>query len=381
MRVDYNVPIANGEVSDSTRIVATIPTLKFLIEHQVKSIILLSHCGRPNGKVDPKYTLAPVAPVLSELIKMPVKFINNCVGDTVLQQLNDGFIFLLENVRFHAEEEAKSGYEEFRKQLTLLGDIYVNDAFGSSHRPHSSVVGIDLPLKVAGLLVKRELKYFGTVLESPNRPFLSILGGAKVKDKVKLIMNLLDKVNEIIIGGGMAYTFLKVKENMSIGSSIFDPEGVQIVPKILEKATEKGVKIHLPVDFVINNGFKNEGPIKIVGKEEGIPDGWEGLDCGPESSKQFHNVIINAKTIVWNGPLGVFEMSNFAKGSLSCLDSCVEAKNNGAVTIVGGGDTAALVESVNKGSLFSHVSTGGGASLELLEGKVLPGIASLSDSC
>lgn len=179
----------------------------------------------------------------------------------------------------------------------------------------------------------------------------------------------------------MAYTFLKVKENMSIGSSIFDPEGVQIVPKILEKATEKGVKIHLPVDFVINNGFKNEGPIKIVGKEEGIPDGWEGLDCGPESSKQFHNVIINAKTIVWNGPLGVFEMSNFAKGSLSCLDSCVEAKNNGAVTIVGGGDTAALVESVNKGSLFSHVSTGGGASLELLEGKVLPGIASLSDSC
>uniref|UniRef100_A0A0G4F590 Phosphoglycerate kinase n=1 Tax=Chromera velia CCMP2878 TaxID=1169474 RepID=A0A0G4F590_9ALVE len=394
MRCDFNVPIKEGAVTDPKRIRETIPTIKFALEKGAKAVILMSHCGRPDGKKEMKYTLKPVVPVLEELLGKKVTFLDDCVGADVEKACADpaeGSVILLENLRFHVAEEGKGTDEKgekikaskestdaFRASLTKLGDIFVNDAFGTAHRAHSSMVGVDLPIKAAGLLMKKELDYFGQALESPQRPFLAILGGAKVADKIQLIKSLLDKVNLLIVGGGMAYTFLKVLKGMPIGSSLFDEEGAKIVPEIMEKAKEKGVEILLPVDFTCADKFDPEANTQAAEEAAGIPDGWMGLDCGPKSIENAKAMIGKAKTIVWNGPQGVFEFPKFAVGSNSFLEACVEATKGGAVTIVGGGDTAALVEQQGKSAGFSHVSTGGGASLELLEGKELPGVLALS---
>jgi len=300
-------------------------------------------------------------------------------------------VFLLENLRFHIEEEGRgvdkdgkavkaseADIKKFREELTKLGDIFVNDAFGTAHRPHSSVVGIKLDLRVAGFLMKKELEFFGKVLDHPTKPFLAILGGAKVSDKIKLIQNLLDKVDEMIIGGGMAFTFEKVLYQTKIGKSLFDEEGSKIVKDIVEKAKSKGVTIHLPTDFVIADKYAKDAQHKIVSREEGIPDDWMGLDIGPESIKKFNEVIGRAKTVVWNGPMGVFEFPAFANGTKSLLDKLVEITPH-ATTIIGGGDTATCAAEMKADTKVSHTSTGGGASLELLEGKELPGVSNLTD--
>jgi len=395
MRVDFNVPIEKDTVQDSTRISATVPTIKFAFEKGAKAVILMSHCGRPDGTRIEKYSLLPTVAPLEKLTGKKVTFLKDCVGAEVEAACADpasGSVILLENLRFHVEEEmkgkdangqpikaTKEQAAAFQASLSKLGDIYVNDAFGTAHRPHSSVVGIQLPVRVAGKLLKKELEYFGKALESPPRPFLAILGGAKVKDKIQLITNLLDKVNMMIIGGGMAYTFKKVLSGMEIGKSLYDEEGAKIVPSIMASAKEKGVEILFPVDFVAADKFDEKANTKIVTEKEGIPEGWMGLDCGPESIKAAAEMIAKAKLIVWNGPQGVFEMKPFAKGSTEFVNHVVEATKKGCVSIVGGGDTASLVENLGKSSSVSHVSTGGGASLELLEGKELPGVTALSN--
>ncbi|BAM39459.1 phosphoglycerate kinase [Theileria orientalis strain Shintoku] len=390
MRVDYNVPIKQGKVADLTRVKATIPSINFLLENKVKSVVLMSHCGRPDGETVEKYSLMPVVEPLKELLGRKVTFLDDCVGEAVVKECQDpeeGSIFLLENLRFHGEEEGtKKGFkldnrliEKFRRSLSKLGDIFVNDAFGTAHRAHSSMVGIDMKLRVAGFLMKRELDYFAKVMENPERPFLAILGGAKVKDKVKLIMSLLEKVDALIIGGAMAYTFKNVLMGMPVGNSLFDAESTHLVKDIVDMAKEKNVTVVMPVDFLVTTKFSNDGPVKVVSDKEGVPHGWMSLDCGDKSIDLFKEHVLSAKTIVWNGPLGVFEFSNFANGSNRMLDLVIEATRNGATSIIGGGDTAALAESSGKADQFSHVSTGGGASLELLEGKVLPGVAFLTD--
>jgi phosphoglycerate kinase len=395
MRVDYNVPIENGEVADSTRILATVPTILRLFERGVYSIVLMSHLGRPDGNRIEKYSLRPVAQVLSKLVGRDVTFLNETIGEEVedyCRNCAEGQIILLENLRFHPEEEGSSitdgGQKKkaepvainfFRSSLTRLGDVYINDAFGTAHRAHSSMVGIDLPIRAAGLLLSKELEYFSKVVESPKRPVLAILGGAKIRDKIQLITNLLDKVDLMIIGGGMAYTFLKVTKRMNIGTSLFDEEGAAIVASIVKKAAERGVKIFISQDFVCANKFSPDAEISHASIETGgIPDGWMGLDIGPKTIESFAEAIRDAQTIVWNGPQGVFEFPVFAKGSLAILDLVAEATRRGCTTIVGGGDTASLVEKSGKAHEFSHVSTGGGASLELLEGKELPGVVALS---
>uniref|UniRef100_A0A3B0MRW9 Phosphoglycerate kinase n=1 Tax=Theileria annulata TaxID=5874 RepID=A0A3B0MRW9_THEAN len=390
MRVDYNVPLKSGVVKDLTRVKATIPTIKFLLENDVHSVILMSHFGRPDGRVVDKLSLKQVVEPLSSLLGMEVNFVSDCVGPEVEQKcsnLTKGSVVLLENLRFHPEEEGEldgqklsdEKIQKFRDSLTKLGDVYVNDAFGTAHRAHSSIVGVNLPLRVAGFLMKKELDYFAKALENPQRPFLAILGGAKVKDKVKLILALLEKIDVLIIGGGMAYTFKKVLDGMPIGKSLFDSDSVDLVKEIVEKAKENGVKFLLPCDFVVTTMFSNDGPIKLASETEGVPEGWMGLDCGPRSIQKFEESVLTAKTIVWNGPLGVFEFPNFSKGSNEVLDFVVKATENGATTIIGGGDTASLAESTGKASKLSHVSTGGGASLELLEGKKLPGVVCLTN--
>ena len=394
MRVDYNVPIVDGKVADNTRISATIPTIKKLLERGAHSIVLMSHLGRPDGQRVEKFSLRPVGPVLKELLGMDVTFLSECVGPEVedyCKAAPAGSVILLENLRFHAEEEGskvvdgfktkaeKVAIDGFRHSLTQLGDIYVNDAFGTAHRAHSSMVGIDLPIRAAGLLLEKELTYFAKVVESPEKPVLAILGGAKIKDKIQLITNLLDKVDLMIIGGGMAYTFLKVTNNVSIGDSLFDEEGAKIVPEIIEKAKAKGVEIFVSEDFVCADKFSPDANVMAASVSTGgIPAGWMGLDIGAKSVASFAGAIARAKTIVWNGPQGVFEFEKFAKGSHAVLDLVAAATDKGTVTIVGGGDTASLVEQSGKAGKFCHVSTGGGASLELLEGKILPGVMALS---
>jgi phosphoglycerate kinase len=274
----------------------------------------------------------------------------------------------------------KQAVQDFQMSLTKLGDVYVNDAFGTAHRAHSSMVGVKLSQRAAGFLVKKELAYFAKALESPERPFLAILGGAKVKDKIQLIENMLDKVNELIIGGGMAYTFLKVLHGMAIGNSLFDEDGAKIVGDLIAKAERNSVKVHLPVDFVVADKFSEDANTGAANKTSGIPDGWEGLDCGPESVKLFSDVVARANTIVWNGPVGVFEFDKFANGTKAVMDAVVAATERGATTIIGGGDTATCAAKYGTEDKVSHVSTGGGASLELLEGKTLPGVAALSDA-
>ena len=396
MRVDFNVPQdkETGEITNPARIVAALPTIKYILE-QGGSVVLMSHLGRPDGKRAEKYSLKPVAKKLEELLGKPVKFLNDCVGPEVeaaCAALKPGEVVLLENLRFHIEEEGKvknkdgsktkadpEKVEGFRASLTKLGDVYVNDAFGTAHRAHSSVVGVDLPDKVAGFLMQKELDAFGSVLENPKRPVLAILGGAKVADKIPLIRNLLDKADEIIIGGGMTFTFKKVLEGMEIGESLFDPEGAKIVGELMDKAKEKGVKIHLPVDFVCGDKFEANAQTRAVEDKEGIPKGWIGLDVGPKSRKLFADVIGRAKTIIWNGPPGVFEFDRFAEGTKDMAEAIAAATSAGAVSVVGGGDTATAAKKFKVVDKVSHASTGGGASLELLEGKTLPGVANLND--
>lgn len=393
IRVDFNVPLDGKTITSNQRIVAALPTIKYVLEHNPRYVVLASHLGRPNGERNDKYSLAPVAEELQKLLGKPVTFLNDCVGPEVeaaCKASAPGSVILLENLRYHIEEEgsrkvdgqkvkaSKEDVAKFREQLSSLADVYVNDAFGTAHRAHSSMVGFDLPQRAAGFLLTKELQYFGKALENPTRPFLAILGGAKVADKIQLIDNLLDKVDSIIIGGGMAFTFKKVLENTEIGDSIFDQAGAEIVPKLIEKAKAKNVEVVLPVDFVIADAFSPEANTKIVSDKEGIPAGWQGLDNGPESRKLFAATIAMAKTIVWNGPPGVFEFEKFAEGTKAMLDEVVKSSEAGNTVIIGGGDTATVAKKYGVVEKISHVSTGGGASLELLEGKELPGVAYLS---
>jgi len=336
-----------------------------------------------------------VAAKLQELLGRPVKFLDDCVGpevETACAAMQPGDVTLLENVRFHIEEEGKAKNEDgtkivadpakvaaFRASLTKLGDIYANDAFGTAHRAHSSVVGVELPQRVAGFLMQKELEAFDKVLDSPQRPLLAILGGAKIADKIPLIENLIDMADEIIIGGGMAFTFEKVIKGMPIGASLFDEEGAKIVPALMEKAAAKNVRIMLPLDHICGDKFDPEANVKYVHIGEGIPDGWMGLDVGPETRKKFADAIARAKTIIWNGPAGVFEFDKFAEGTRSMADAIAAATAAGAVSVVGGGDTATAAKKFGVEDKMTHVSTGGGASLELLEGKLLPGVAALTD--
>eukprot|EP00126_Sphaerothecum_destruens_P007350 Sdes_comp19811_c0_seq1m11944 len=394
IRVDFNVPLEGGKITSNQRITASIPTIELAFKNGAHSVVLMSHLGRPDGAALAEFSLAPVATELSSLLKKKVIFLNDCVGPQIekaCEKPEKGSIILLENLRFHAEEEGKgqtpSGEKikptekqinDFRASLTKLGDVFINDAFGTAHRAHSSMVGVQHQIRAAGLLMKKELEYFAKILENPAKPFLAIVGGAKVSDKIQLIENLLDKCTTLIIGGGMAYTFLKINQNMSIGNSLFDQKGAELVPKLMKKAAEKGVKIHLPVDFHCGDKFSNDCTSKIYTAQEGIPNQWEGFDCGPQSIALFSKIVEESKLIVWNGPLGVFEFPKFAVGTKSVLEALVRATQKKATTVIGGGDTATCAANFGLDTKVSHCSTGGGASLELLEGKVLPGVAALS---
>ncbi|KAF8185033.1 phosphoglycerate kinase [Mycena galopus ATCC 62051] len=396
IRVDFNVPQGpDGKITNPARIVAALPTIQYALKNGASVVTLMSHLGRPDGKVVEKFSLKPVSAELEKQLGTSVTFLNDCVGAEVEQAVNSatpGSVILLENLRFHIEEEGsvknKDGSKtkadptkvtEFREQLTKLGDVYVNDAFGTAHRAHSSMVGVKLPQRAAGFLVKKELEFFAKALENPERPFLAILGGAKVSDKIQLIENMLDKVDSLIICGGMAFTFKKTLENVSIGNSLFDAPGSEKVAGLVEKAKKNNVKLVFPVDYVTADKFDKDAAKGAATDAQGIPDGWLGLDVGPESNKLFRETVLEAKTILWNGPPGVFELPAFAAGSLALLDVNIEAAKKGAVVIVGGGDTATLAAQNNAEDKLSHVSTGGGASLELLEGKTLPGVAELSE--
>ncbi|TCD67653.1 phosphoglycerate kinase [Steccherinum ochraceum] len=395
IRVDFNVPMADGKVTNPARIVAALPTIKYALDNGASKVILMSHLGRPDGKVVAKYSLEPVSHELEKHLGKSVIFTKDSVGPEVEQAVNSapqGSVILLENLRFHLEEEGstkdKEGNKikadpakvtEFREGLTKLGDVYVNDAFGTAHRAHSSMVGVKLPQRAAGFLMKKELEYFAKALENPERPFLAILGGAKVSDKIQLIENMLDKVDSLIICGGMAFTFKKVLENVSIGESLFDTAGSQKVASLIEKAKQKNIKVVFPIDFITADKFAKDATTGTATDAEGIPDGWMGLDAGVKSREIFRETVLEAKTILWNGPPGVFEFPAFAAGSKSLLDATVESAQKGATVIIGGGDTATVVAQYGLEDKLSHVSTGGGASLELLEGKTLPGVAELSE--
>ncbi|TID29595.1 hypothetical protein CANINC_001869 [Pichia inconspicua] len=394
IRVDFNVPLDGDKITNNQRIVAALPTIKYVLEQNPRYVVLASHLGRPNGEPNPKFSLAPIAKELQSLLGKDVTFLNDCVGPEVEEacaKSPQGAVILLENLRFHIEEEGskktpegkvkadKEAVEKFRKQLTSLADLYVNDAFGTAHRAHSSMVGFELEQRAAGFLMAKELEYFSKALENPVRPFLAILGGAKVSDKIQLIDNLLDKVDLIIIGGGMAFTFNKVLSNAKIGKSLYDEEGAKIVPQLIEKAKKNNVKIYLPVDFVTADKFAADAKVGYATLEDGISDDLQGLDVGDKTIKEFNDAIAQAKTIVWNGPPGVFEFENFSKGTKSMLDACVKSAQSGNTVIIGGGDTATVAKKFGAADKLSHVSTGGGASLELLEGKELPGVAFLSD--
>ncbi|KAI0295482.1 phosphoglycerate kinase [Russula brevipes] len=396
IRVDFNVPMQDGKITNPARIVAALPTIRYALDHDASAVILMSHLGRPDGKPNPKYSLEPVSHELSRLLdNRAVTFLNDCVGPDVEKAVlsaGQGSVILLENLRFHIEEEGsvkdKDGKKtkadpakvtEFREQLTRLGNVYVNDAFGTAHRAHSSMVGIKLPQRAAGFLVKKELEFFAKALENPDKPFLAILGGAKVSDKIQLIDNMLDKVNSLIICGGMAFTFKRTLENVAIGNSLFDEAGSSNVGALVEKARRNNVQLVFPVDYITADKFDKNANTGLATDKDGIPEGWMGLDAGPESRELFRSTVLAAKTILWNGPPGVFEFPAFVAGSKALLDANIEAARNGSVVIVGGGDTATLAAQYGAEDNLSHVSTGGGASLELLEGKVLPGVAELSE--
>ena len=376
VRCDFNVPLdSEGNITDENRIIGALPTIKYLIENKAK-VILCSHMGRPKGEFNMKYSLAPVAKRLSEKLGQEVKLAADVIGDSakaLVADIKEGEVILLENVRFHAEEEKND--PEFAKALASFADIFVNDAFGTAHRAHASTAGVaDYLPAVSGYLIKKEIDFMGKALSNPDRPFVAILGGAKVKDKIGVINNLLEKVDAIVIGGGMSYTFTKASGG-NIGKSLLDADRLDYCKEILAKAKEKGVKILLPVDTVVADDFSNDANIQIVDATN-IPDDYEGMDIGPKTIELFKETILSAKTVVWNGPMGVFEMPNFAKGTVAVAQMVADAD---ATTIIGGGDSAAAVEQLGFADKMSHISTGGGASLEFLEGLELPGIACLQD--
>ena len=380
VRVDFNVPLdENLKVTDDIRIVSSLPTIKKIISDGGKAI-LMSHLGRPKGKVNPKYSLKPAAEKLGELLGKEVTLVPDCIGGEVKQIVDNmkvGDVVLLENLRFHEEEEKND--PGFAKQLSEFGEVYINDAFGSAHRAHASTEGVTKYIDkcAAGYLMQKELEYLGSAVSSPAKPYCAILGGAKISGKIDVINNLLDKVDSMLIGGGMAFTFFKA-QGKEIGKSLLEEEKLELAKELLEKVKGMNVKFLLPVDIVVADEFKNESPSEAVSVDN-VASGKMGLDIGPETVKLFKDEIMKSKTIVWNGPMGVFEMPNFAEGTFEIAKALAEATSNGAVTVVGGGDSSAAISKAGLEDKVSHVSTGGGASLEFLEGKTLPGVAALTD--
>ncbi|MGB5287254.1 MAG: phosphoglycerate kinase [Ignavibacteriaceae bacterium] len=381
VRVDFNVPLDDKlNVTNDNRIVESLPTIKKIIDSGGKAV-LMSHLGRPKGEKKPEFSLKPAAERLSKLIGKDVKLAPDCIGaetEKMVNEMKPGDVVLLENLRFHKQEEKND--PEFAKQLANLGDVYINDAFGSAHRAHASTEGVTKFIKTcaAGYLMQKELNYLGSALANPKRPYCAVLGGAKISGKIDVINNLLDKVDILIIGGGMAFTFFKA-QGKEIGKSLLEEEKLNLAKELVEKVKSSKLKFLLPVDVVVADEFKNESPAITVDVDK-IPADKMGLDIGPKSIKLFSDELMKSKTIVWNGPMGVFEMVNFAKGTFAVAESLAKATEDGAVTVIGGGDSAAAIADAGLEKKVSHVSTGGGASLEFLEGKVLPGVAALTNA-
>lgn len=381
VRVDFNVPLDEKlNVTNDIRIVESLPTIKKIIESDGKAI-LMSHLGRPKGECKTEFSLKPAAERLSKLLGKDVKLAPDCIGaetENLVKEMKPGDVVLLENLRFHKQEEKND--PEFAKQLANLGDVYINDAFGSAHRAHASTEGITkyITTCVAGYLMQKELDYLGSALANPKRPYCAILGGAKISGKIDVINNLLDKVDTLIVGGGMAFTFFKA-QGKEIGKSLLEVEKLDLAKELLEKVKSSKIKFLLPVDIVVANEFKNDSPGTVVDVDN-IPSEKMGLDIGPKSIKLFSDELMKSKTIVWNGPMGVFEMPNFAKGTFAIAQTLANVTESGAITVIGGGDSASAISDAGLEKKVSHVSTGGGASLEFLEGKILPGVAALKDA-
>jgi phosphoglycerate kinase len=377
VRVDFNVPLKDGKVADDTRIVGAVPTLKAILEQKPRAVVLMSHLGRPKGERKPEFSLKPVVPVLAQKLGVAVAFADDCVGpvaEKAVADLPQGGVLLLENTRYHAGETKND--PELAEQMARLGDVYVNDAFGSAHRAHASTEGVahHLPA-VAGLLMEKEIEFLSNAVEKPARPFVAILGGAKISDKIAVIENLLGKADRILIGGGMANTFLKA-QGIAIGDSLVEEESVATAKGILSKA---GDKLTLPVDATIADAFEATANANTIDVQEGVPAGWRILDIGPQTVRLFSQQLVDVKTVVWNGPMGVFEFERFAGGTVAIAQVVAEAAGKGAIVIIGGGDSAAAIQQAGLSDKVTHVSTGGGASLEMLEGKTLPGLAALDD--
>ncbi len=377
VRVDFNVPLQDGKITDDARITAAIPTIK-LIREKGGRVVLMSHLGRPKGEIKPELSLKPVAERLSSLLNTDVVFLDNCIGAEVQQSISEAAsdaVVLLENVRFHAEETQNN--DAFAAALGANGDVFVNDAFGTSHRAHASTAGIAKHVQRCGvgLLIEKELKYLGSAVNDPQKPLVAILGGSKISGKIDVIESLMDKCDAILVGGGMIFTFYKAM-GKQVGASLVEEDRIEMASEILEKAKTSGVRLIFPTDVVVADAFSNEAKHHVESVDS-IQDGWMGLDIGPETERMFRREVLHAKTVLWNGPMGVFEMSSFESGTRAVAQALADATLDGATTIVGGGDSAAAIKQFGFSKSVSHVSTGGGASLEFLEGKILPGIAAL----